>query len=91
MIWAGAPIHRRHSIQAVLAKGATLRLPLERLPAYTPELNLDEGLWQQRTGVALRHLCCVNLPHLRRAWRDAVQRERHTPHPLHGFFRGANL
>jgi hypothetical protein len=31
--WEGAPLHRRHLIQAFLAKGAAHRLHLERLPA----------------------------------------------------------
>jgi transposase len=68
------------------------RLPdLERLPAYAPDLNPDEGLWQQLKGVKLRNLCCCNLPHLRRELRDAVKRVRRTPRLIKSFFRGARL
>ena len=32
-------------------------IPLERLPAYAPDLNPDEGTWQQLKDVKLRTLC----------------------------------
>lgn len=63
LIWDGAPIHRSHTTQEFLAAGAAQRLHLESLPAYAPELNLDEGVWQQLTGVELRNLCCFDRPH----------------------------
>jgi site-specific recombinase XerD len=56
MLWDGAPMHRRHVIQAFLANGAAQRLHLERLPAYAPELNPGEGLWAQLKGVERRNL-----------------------------------
>jgi hypothetical protein len=49
---------------------------LKRLPACAPELNLGEGLWEQLKGVELR---------------DAVQRGRHKPREIQGFFQGATL
>jgi transposase len=91
VIWDGAPIHRSHVIREFLAHGAAQRLHLERLPAYAPELNPSEGLWQQLKGVELRNLCCVNIPHLRVELRDAVKRVRRKPRLIQSFFRGANL
>jgi transposase len=91
IIWDGAPIHRSHVIQEFLAHGAARRMHLERLPAYAPELNPGEGLWEQLKGVELRNVCCFNLPHLRRELRDAVKRVRRKPRVLHGFFQGAGL
>jgi transposase len=91
VIWDGSPIHRSHTIKEFLAHGAAQRLHLERLPAYAPELNPDEGLWQQLTGVELRHVCCFTIPHLRRELRDAVKRVRRKPRLIQGFFRGAKL
>ncbi len=91
LIWDGAPIHRSHTIKEFLAKGAAQRLHLERLPAYAPELNPDEGLWQQLKGVERRHVCCFTIPHLRRELRDAVKRVRRKPRLIQGFFRGAKL
>ncbi len=91
VIWDGAPIHRSHVIREFLANGAAQRIHLERLPAYAPELNPGEGLWQQLKGVELRNLCCFNIPHLRGELRDAVKRVRRKPHLIQSFFRGANL
>jgi transposase len=91
IIWDGAPIHRSHIIKEFLANGASQRLHLERLPAYAPELNPGEGLWQQLKGVELRNVCGFNLPHLRRELRDAVKRVRRKPRLIKGCFDGAQL
>jgi transposase len=91
IIWDGAPIHRSHTIQEFLTNGASQRLHIERLPAYAPELNPGEGLWQQLKGVELRHVCGVDIPHLRGALRDAVKRVRRKPRILQGCFLGAGL
>ena len=90
-IWDGAPIHRRPLLREFLAQGAAPRLHLERLPADAPALNPGEGLWQPLKGVELRHVCCVNISHLRVERRDAVKRVRRKPHLIHSFFRGAKL
>jgi len=66
IIWGNAPIHHSPLIKAFLANGAAQRLDLERLQAYAPDLNPDEGVWQQLKGVELRNPCRVDLPHLRR-------------------------
>jgi transposase len=91
LIWDGAPIHRSHTLREFLTNGASQRLHLERLPAYAPELNPGEGLWHQLKGVELRHVCGVDLPHLRGALRDAVKRVRRKPRILRGCFLGAGL
>jgi transposase len=91
MIWDGAPIHRGQTIKEFLTHGAGHRLHLERLPAHAPELNPDEGLWQQLKGVERRKVCCFRLPQLRGEWRDAVKRVRRKPHLIQSFFRGAKL
>ena len=91
IIWDGAPIHRSQVIREFLANGAAQRLHLERLPAYAPELNPGEGLWQQLKGVELRNICCFDVPHLRRELRDAVMRVRRRPRRINSFFRGAKL
>jgi transposase len=91
LIWDGAPMHRSRVIQECLAHGAAQCLHWERLPAYAPELNPGEGLWQQRKGVALRNVCCFNIPHLRDELRGAVKRVRRKPRIIKGFFQGATL
>jgi transposase len=89
--WDGAPIHRSHVIKAFLADGAAHRLHLERLPAYAPELNPGEGLWQQLKGVELRNVCCFSIPYLQKELRNAVKRVRRKPRIIQSFFRGARL
>jgi transposase len=91
ILWDGAPMHRSPLIRAFLAHGAAPRLHLERLPAYAPELNPGEGLWQQLKGVELRNVCCVNIAQLRVELRDAVKRVRRKPRLIQSFFRGAKL
>jgi transposase len=91
IIWDGAPIHRSHVIKEFLANGASHRIHLEPLPAYAPELNPGEGLWQQLQGVELRNVCCLDIPHLRGELRDAVKRVRRKPRILKGCFQGAGL
>jgi transposase len=91
IIWDGAPIHRSHTIHEFLANGAAQRLHLERLPAYAPELNPDEGLWGYLKGVELRNLCCFDIPHLRRELRDAVKRLRRKPRIIQSCFQAAGL
>lgn len=91
IIWDGAPIHRSQVVREFLSNGAAQRLHLERLPAYAPELNPGEGLWQQLKGVELRNVCCVNIPPLRCEVRDAVKRVRRRPRLINSFFQGARL
>jgi hypothetical protein len=91
IIWDGAPIHRRRVIKEFLAHGAAQRLHLERLPAFAPELNPREGLWQQLKGVELRNVCGFDIPHLRDELRGAVKRVRRKPRIIKGFFQGAKL
>jgi transposase len=91
LMWDGSPIHRSHTIQAFLAHGAAQRLHLECLPAYAPELNPDEGVWQPLKGVELGNVCGVDLPHLHRALREAVTRVRRKPRIIQGGFQGAGL
>jgi transposase len=91
LIWDGAPIHRSQVIKDFLANGAAQRLHLERLPAYAPELNPGESLWQQLKGVELRNVCCFNIPHLTHELRDAVKRVRRKVRLIKSFFQGAKL
>ena len=46
IIWDGASIHRSEAVKAFLKKRPG-RVHLERLPAYSPELNPTELVWNQ--------------------------------------------
>jgi transposase len=91
VIWDGSPIHRGREVKAYLADGAAKQIHLERLPAYAPDLNPDEGVWSHLKYVELRNTCCLDLTHLRHQFDLAVTRLRRKPHLIQSFFAGAQL
>jgi transposase len=91
IIWDGAPMHRRHVSQALLAHGAAQRIHVERLPAYAPALNPGAGLWGHLKGVERRNVCCFTIRPLRNELLDAVKRVRRKPRIITGCFQGAKL
>jgi transposase len=77
VIWDGATIHRCQAVKDFLTKGGAKRIHLERLPAYAPELNPQEGVWNLLKRVELKNVCCLDVPHLQRELRRAKERLRH--------------
>jgi len=90
-IWDGAPIHRSDEVKTFLAQGGTAFVHLEQLPAYAPELNPDEGVWQQLKNVELRNLWCDDLTHLSSELTLAMRRLRNKPDLIQSFFVEAGL
>lgn len=86
VIWDGAPIHRAQPVKDFLATEQGQRVWLERLPAYAPEVNPDEGVWQYLKRVELRNLVCKDLAELKQELRYALGRLRHKTDVLHGCF-----
>jgi transposase len=84
VIWDGAPIHRAQAVKDFLARGGSLRILLEQLPGYAPELNPDEGIWNHLKRVELRNVCCDDLAELRLELRLATARLRHKRAVLQG-------
>ena len=82
--WDGAPIHRAQVVKDFLAQGGAARIWLERLPAYAPELNPDEGIWNLLKRVELRNLCCNDLAELGLELRLAAARLRHKGSVIRG-------
>lgn len=74
VIWDGSPIHKGQPIKKFLTRGAAKRLHLERLPHYAPDLNPDEGIWDDLKRVELRNCCCADLAELQGALRRAKER-----------------
>ena len=91
VIWDGSPIHRAAPVKSFLAEGGTKSVHLEQLPAYAPDLNPDEGVWQHLKHVEMRNLCCSDLHHLRTELWLATMRLRNKPHLIRAFFAGAGL
>ncbi len=90
IIWDGCSIHGKEVI-TYLSEGGAKYLHLEQLPAYAPELNPDEGVWQHLKNVELRNVCCTDLEHLGRELKLAIMRLRSKPHIIKSFFAGAGL
>lgn len=91
VIWDGSPIHRSEEVKGYLADGATKHIHLERLPAYAPDLNPDEGTWNHLKYVELRNICCLDMTHLQQELNLAILRLRRKPHLIQSFFAGAGL
>ncbi len=91
VVWDGSPIHRGEVVKAYLADGGAKQIHLERLPAYAPDLNPDEGVWNQLKHVELRNVCCRDLAHLHHQFNLAVARLRRKPDLIRSFFVGAGL
>ena len=82
VIWDGASIHKSKVIKEFLKKGGAKRIQIERLPAYAPELNPQEGVWNLLKRVQLKNVCCLDLHDLREKILHAKERLRHHKHTL---------
>jgi transposase len=83
IIWDGSPIHRSQAIKTFLEQRAAKRIYLERLPAYAPACNPDEGVWNYLKRVELANVCCRTLAELEHEVIKACERLRHK----HGVLR----
>ena len=83
-----ASIHRAQAVKDFLAHDGAARLHLAQLPAYAPELNPDEGIWQYLKRVELRNVSCDDLAELRLELRLATARLRHKRAVLQGCITG---
>lgn len=77
VIWDGASIHRCKAIKNFTSRDDAQRIHLERLPAYAPELNPQEGVWNLLKRVELKNVCGLNLQDLRLQLLRANERLRH--------------
>lgn len=91
VIWDGSTIHRNQCIKEFLSNGAAKQIHLERLPAYAPDLNPDEGVWNHLKYVELKNMCCTDLSNLRQELHLAIRRLRGKPHLIQSFFALAGL
>jgi transposase len=68
-----------------------VRLHLERLPGYAPDLNADEGVWNLLKRGELKNRCCQDLDELRWELALAIRRLRRKHHVLAACFRQRGL
>jgi transposase len=91
VVWDRSPIHRRAAVGEFVAAVGGDGLALEFLPAYAPDLNPVEWLWQHLKDVELRNVACVDLEELHEELHLALGRVRQKPRLIPAFFSGAGL
>jgi hypothetical protein len=65
------------------------RYRITLLPGYAPELNPDEGVWNQFKENELANVSCLDLPELRAELRAATRRLQRQPEIVRSFFKEA--
>jgi transposase len=78
VVWDRGSIHRAKGVLEFVERHRP-RLQIEWLPAYAPDLNPDEGIWQYLKNVELRNRVTFNLTALRRQVVQAASRLRRRP------------
>ena len=89
VVWDGCPIHRSREVKNFLLEEAKRRVWLERLPAYCPDLNPDEGVWNYLKRVCLKNRIFSNLKDLGKGLRKAIRTVRSNPHLIQACFAQA--
>ncbi len=72
VVWDGCSIHKSKEVKKFLSEENEGRIQVEALPAYSPELNPDEGVWQYLKCVLLKNVCCSDLKSLGKKLRKAI-------------------
>ena len=90
LLWDGLPSHRSTAMRAWIRTQRSW-LVVERLPAYTPELNPVEGLWSSLKAVELANLVTPTLGEVIDQASAGVERVRRTPHLAYSFLRRTGL
>ena len=88
LLWDGGSIHRGAAVQHLLARHP--RLHVERFPAYAPELNPDEQVWNHFKAT-LANGCPLTLDELVDDLSRVARRARRAPALLRGFIRESDL
>lgn len=88
LLWDGGPIHRGPAVARVLARHS--RLMVERFPAYAPELNPDEQVWNHLK-TRLANGCPLNVDQLLDDLSHLVRRARRSSHLLRSFVLESDL
>ena len=85
IIWDGAAIHRSEAVKTFLKEWPG-RIHLERLPAYSPELNPVELVWSQLKR-RLKNQVFTSLAELAEAVLDQVKYLENDPRLVQAFFK----
>jgi putative transposase len=81
LLWDGGSIHRGPAVRHLLARHP--RLHVERFPAYAPELNPDEQVWNHFKA-QLANGCPLSVDELLNDLTHVARRARRSPNLLRG-------
>ncbi len=70
MIWDNGPAHRGEAIRSYLAT-PDLHLRLVALPAYSPDFNADEAVWDWAREEVTANECLGTKPRSKRRWMNS--------------------
>ena len=91
VLWDRSRIHRSQAVKVLLSSAEGSRIHLEQLPAYAPELNPDEVVWNYLKRVELKNVNCQDLDQLYMELRKAKERLRHKSEVIKSFFKKVGL
>jgi transposase len=91
VIWDCGSIHHAEEVDDLMTGIWAERIHIEEFPAYAPDLNPDEGVWQHLKHYELRNVCCIDLDHLEVELTLAIRRMRRRPELIQSFFAQAEL
>lgn len=86
IIWDGASIHRSELVKDFLCNKAKARIHLERLPAYSPELNVDEQVHGYIKKNLLPNRLFKKMEELKNAVIKGYEYLQTQTHLIHNFF-----
>jgi len=90
LIWDRLPAHRSKVMQGYLQQQRRW-LAIEWLPAYAPDLNPTEGVWNNIKGREMANFCADQMEEACEAFRKGLRRVAHTAKLPHSFLNHAGL
>lgn len=91
VVWDRSQIHRRADVANFVAGLGPRQMRTTLLPAYAPDLNPAEQLWQHLKHVVMRNQPSSDLEDLHLELHLALARVRKRPALVRSFFQGAGL
>ena len=89
LLWDGRPQHRSKKVKEFIEKHP--RLEVKRLPAYSPDLNPDEWVWNYLKTRELANYCASNTPELKKEVHLRMRRMQKRPKLIQSFLRASGL
>jgi len=90
LVWDRLPAHRSKVMKQFLSQQRHW-IQIEWLPAYAPDLNPTEGVWNNIKGRELANFCADQIKEANDAFRNGLRRVAHTIRLPFSFLHHAGL